>query len=114
MDFRGAPGTSIICNFDVEKVLTPLIKENPEDGRLHVALADYYIEVYEKYRGRWLKSDEEILKNARVHYDEAAAIGDLEGSSLRDSLFSEVGERRPCGFQGNGPNPAKRQATRSD
>jgi len=51
MDVRGAVGSSMIFNFDIEKVFTPLIKNYPEDQRLYVALADYYLDVYEKYRG---------------------------------------------------------------
>jgi tetratricopeptide (TPR) repeat protein len=80
MDVRGKPGKFEMYPFDAEMVLTQLIEANPEDLRLHVSLADYYLEVYEKYRGRWEKSDEEILKNARAHYDKAVALnGDLDG-----------------------------------
>jgi len=80
MDVRGKPGKFEMYPFDAEIILTQLIETNPEDGRLYVSLADYYLEVYEKYRGRWEKSDEEILKNARAHYDKAVALGgDLDG-----------------------------------
>jgi len=76
MDVRGKPGKFEMYPFDAEIILIPLIEANPEDGRLHVSFADYYLEVYEKYRGRWEKSDEEILKNALVHYDKAITLGD--------------------------------------
>jgi hypothetical protein len=35
MDVRGKPGASIIINFDMEKVFTPLINNYPEDQRLY-------------------------------------------------------------------------------
>ncbi|MEJ2244623.1 MAG: tetratricopeptide repeat protein [Acidobacteriota bacterium] len=80
MDVRGKPGKFEMYPFDPEMVLTQLIEASPEDLRLHVSLADYYLEVYEKYRGRWEKSDEEVLKNAEAHYDEAVQMGrDLDG-----------------------------------
>lgn len=80
MDVRGKPGKFEMYPFDAEMILTQLIEANPQDLRLHVSLADYHLEVYEKYRGRWEKSDEEILKNARAHYDKAVALnGDLDG-----------------------------------
>jgi tetratricopeptide (TPR) repeat protein len=81
MDVRGKPGKFQMYPFDAEMVLTQLIEANPEDLRLHVSLADYYLEVYEKYRGRWEKSDEEILKSALAHYDAAVTLGDLNGKA---------------------------------
>jgi tetratricopeptide (TPR) repeat protein len=81
MDVRGAVGSSMIFNFDIEKVFTPLIKNYPEDQRLYVALADYYLDVYEKYRGLWEKSDKDVLKGAQSHYDKAIALGDLDSGT---------------------------------
>jgi tetratricopeptide (TPR) repeat protein len=75
---RGAVGKSYLYTYDIEEVFTSLIKNYPEDHRLYVALADYYLDVYEKYRGRWEKSDEEVLKSARSLYDGAVALGDLD------------------------------------
>jgi tetratricopeptide (TPR) repeat protein len=75
MNVRGAPGRSVMFSFDIEIVLTTLIKNYPEDRRLHVALADYYLDVYERYRGRWEKSDEDVLKSARSFYDKAVFLG---------------------------------------
>jgi tetratricopeptide (TPR) repeat protein len=81
MDVRGKPGKFQMYPFDAEMVLKQLIEANPEDLRLHVSLADYYLEVYEKYRGRWEKSDEEILKSALAHYNAAVTLGDLDGKA---------------------------------
>jgi tetratricopeptide (TPR) repeat protein len=84
-DVRGKPGASVIINFDMEKVFTPLINNYPGDQRLYVALADYYLDVYEKYGRQWEKSGEELLKDARSHYDKAIALGDLDsGTYFRD------------------------------
>ncbi len=82
LDVRGAVGKSYIYALDIEEVFTSLIKNYPEDQRLYVALADYYLDVYERYRGRWEKSDEEVLKSARSHYDEAMALGDLDSGTF--------------------------------
>jgi len=81
IDVRGKPGSSIIINFDMEKIFPPLIENYPEDQRLYVALADYYLDVYECYRGQWEKSDEDVLKDARSHYDKAIALGDLDSGA---------------------------------
>ncbi|MBN2321019.1 MAG: hypothetical protein JXR49_18215 [Acidobacteria bacterium] len=81
LDVRGAEGTSFIYPFDMEEVFPPLIENYPEDPRLPLALADYYIDVYEKYRGRWEKSDEDVLKSARSYYDEALALGDPDAGA---------------------------------
>ena len=78
VDVRGKPGSSIIINFDMEQVFTPLINNYPEDQRLYVALADYYLDAYECCRGRLGKRDEDVLKGARSHYDKAIVLGDLD------------------------------------
>jgi tetratricopeptide (TPR) repeat protein len=77
-DVRGKPGSSVIVNFDMEKVFTTLINNYPEDQRLYMAMADYYLDAYECCRGRLRKSDEEVLKDARQYYDKAIALGDLD------------------------------------
>jgi len=78
IDVRGKPGSSIIINFDMEKVFIPLINNYPEDQRLYVALADYYLDVYEKYGRQWEKSGEDLLKDARSNYDKAIALGETD------------------------------------
>jgi tetratricopeptide (TPR) repeat protein len=78
---RGAPGSSITFAFDFQEVFTALIKNNPEDPRLQMALADYFLDVYEKYRGRWEKSDEDALKSARSHYNNAIVLGNVDSGA---------------------------------
>ena len=78
IDVRGKPGSSIIINFDMDKVFTPLINNYPKDQRLYIALADYYLNAYECCRGRLGKSDEDVLKDARSNYDKAIALGETD------------------------------------
>ncbi len=78
---RGESGSSVMFNFDMEEVFTPLIKNYPGDQRLYVALADYYLDVYEKYNRQWKKSDDDLLKGARSNYDSAIALGDLDSGA---------------------------------
>jgi len=77
---RGAVGSSTTQTFDFQQVFAALIKNHPEDGRLPLALADYYLDVYEKYRGHWEKSDKDILESARSHYDRAIALGSADSA----------------------------------
>ena len=80
LEVRGAVGTSTIFPFDIEEVFTTLIKNNPEDQRLHVALADYYLDVYDRFRGRWEKSDEaesNFRKSLKEDHAVFKAIGEI-------------------------------------
>jgi len=78
IDVRGKPGSSIIVNFDIEQVFTPLINNYPEDQRLYVALAGYHLDAYECCRRVLSKTEEVVLKDARSNYDKAIALGDLD------------------------------------
>jgi tetratricopeptide (TPR) repeat protein len=78
---RGSTGKFTMYAFDVGEVFKPLIQRYPEDSRLHRTLADYYIDVYEKYRGQWMKSDEELLKGAQENYGRAISLGDSDAKT---------------------------------
>lgn len=78
---RGSVGRFTMHTFNVEEVFKPLIEKYPEDSRLCRTLADYYIDVYEKYRGQWIKSDKELLEGARENYGKAISLGDSDAKT---------------------------------
>lgn len=71
---RGSSGKFEMFTFDIEEVFSKLIKTHPKDHRLRKQLADYHLDVFEKY-DEWEKSKEELLKSARENYDAAITMG---------------------------------------
>jgi len=71
MDYRGEEGQYSMYMFPSNEILEGLISENPENCRLYEALGDYYYDVYLRYGGNWLKSDEEVLSLAKANFTKA-------------------------------------------
>jgi|GEM_PF-509901 len=68
MDLRGKEGIYSTFRFPIGQVLGDLLLKYPEEWRIHKALGDYYYEVFQRFRGKWIKSDEELLLLADNHY----------------------------------------------
>ncbi|HEY8345190.1 MAG TPA: hypothetical protein VIL66_08390 [Bacillota bacterium] len=79
---RGQEGAYATYYFPISEVLHNLLHKYPEDWRIHKALGEYYFEVFQNYRGRWKKSDEEVLKLADEHYRIAWEHGVYDFKSL--------------------------------
>lgn len=71
MDYRGKAGFSVMRMFQVDSILQNLIKTDPANCKLYKGLAEFYFEVYLKYRGKWLKDDKELLKLMETDFQKA-------------------------------------------
>lgn len=80
-DVRGKEGQDTFV-FDIEQVLSNLIKIRPNNWKLHKALGYYYYEVYLKYGSGWTKDVNTLLDNAEKHYLQAKRHGEYDYKSL--------------------------------
>lgn len=71
MDYRGEEGQFSMYLFPANEILDSLIAAHPDNCRLYKARGDYYYDVYMRYAGRWLKSDEELLASVQEDYTTA-------------------------------------------
>ena len=73
LDYRQkAPSTDLVfANFNPELLLNTLLAKEPENARLHLALGDYYYDVYITYHDQWKKSGKELMALFYYHYLEA-------------------------------------------
>lgn len=82
LDLRRQEGVYATYHFPISEVLENLLQKYPENWRIHKALGEYYFEIFQLYRGRWRKSDEEVLKLADEHYRIAREHGVYDFKSL--------------------------------
>ena len=71
LDYRGKEGSFSMQMFQVDSILTRLIKIYPTNCKLNKGLADYYYEVHLKYGGRWLKDDKELFPLIQTNFQKA-------------------------------------------
>jgi tetratricopeptide (TPR) repeat protein len=62
LDYRGKEGAYGMQMFQVDSILTRLIKIHPNNCKLYKGLSEYYYDVYLRYGGRWLKDDNELFQ----------------------------------------------------
>jgi len=71
MDYRGREGAFGMQMFQVDSILTRLIKIYPNNCKLYKGLADYYYDAHLRYGGRWLKDDEELFQLIQINFQKA-------------------------------------------
>ncbi len=86
---RTGAGSYSLYPFDPPKVIGPLLGRSRDPGILYLALGDYYYDVSLRYAGRWLESDEEVLKRAAENYGKAYGLGFYTAASLSDYAEEE-------------------------
>ncbi len=63
-------------SFDAEKVIGGLITSNPENGALHRALGDFYLDARLRYGNSWEKDAKTLVALALENYKKAQELGD--------------------------------------
>jgi tetratricopeptide (TPR) repeat protein len=72
MDYRGKEGSFSIKMFDVDSILTRLIKIYPTNCKLYKGLGDYFYDAHLRYGDNWLKSYNEQLEIMQTNFQKAA------------------------------------------
>jgi len=71
MYYRGQEGSFGMQIFEIDSILENLVKQYPNNCKLYKGLGDFYFEVYLKYGGRWLKSDQELFELMETDFTKA-------------------------------------------
>ena len=74
-DYRGKEGTYNMHLFDVDSILTRLIKINPTNCKLYKGLGDYYYDVHLKYGENWIIGKQEQLEIIETNFKRAVDGG---------------------------------------
>ncbi len=74
-DYRKRYGDSFSVRLNASDEFLRLIRENPDDFRLHKGLADYYLEVFRRYGDNWLIDADELEERIIRYYIAAAENG---------------------------------------
>ena len=82
LDIRGSEGNYSMYAFSPDTILTALIREYPDDYRLHKTLGYYFHEVHLKYPQNWLLPDSVVVKKFRDYYTQAYEHGIYDYWSL--------------------------------
>ncbi len=67
LEVRGSNGSFKMYSFRIDSVLLNLMEEFPEDYRLPQQIGEFYYEVYLRYSGRYVFSDEELVAKCRSY-----------------------------------------------
>jgi len=73
-DYRGKAGSSTAHIFPVDSLLNRLIKNEPDNYKLYIALGNYYYEVFLNYNANWVKNSETLFKLIEENYTRAIAL----------------------------------------
>lgn len=71
LDYRGKEGSFSMQMFEVDSILTRLIKTYPNNCKLYKGLADYYYDAHLRYGGHWLKEDTELFELMQINFEKA-------------------------------------------
>lgn len=71
MDYRGREGSFSMQMFDMDSILTRLIKIYPTNCKLYKGLGDYYYDAHLRYGDNWLKSNKEQFELMQTNFQKA-------------------------------------------
>lgn len=71
LDYRGKEGSFSMKMFQVDSILTRLIKIYPNNCKLYKGLADYYYDAHLRYNGHWLIDDKELFPLMQINFQKA-------------------------------------------
>lgn len=62
--------------FPIDTLLNKAIDKSPKNGKLHLALGDYYYDIFIRYKDDWLVNKQELMRLFSNSYDKAHQLGD--------------------------------------
>lgn len=71
LDYRGKEGSFSMQMFQVDSILTRLIKIYPNNCKLYKGLGDYYYDAHLRYGDNWLKNNEEQIELMQTNFQKA-------------------------------------------
>ena len=84
-DVRGGEGTFDMVMFETEKILSRMLEEHPEEGRLHRALGNYCYNQWQMHREAATAAGNPCSEAAIDHYAKALKAG-IDDDSMRFKL----------------------------
>src|SRR5690554_3096431 len=71
LDYRGKEGSFSMQMFQVDSILTRLIKTYPNNCKLYKGLGDYYYDAHLRYGDNWLKNNKEQIELMQTNFQKA-------------------------------------------
>ncbi len=71
LDYRGRDGAYSMQMFQVDSILTRLIRIDPTNCKLYKGLGDYYYDAHLRYGDNWLKNNKEQFELMQTNYQKA-------------------------------------------
>lgn len=62
--------------FPIDTLLNKAIEKSPKNGKLYLALGDYYYDIFIRYKDDWLVNKQELMRLFSNSYDKAHQLGD--------------------------------------
>ena len=73
-EYRGKAGTYSMHVFRADSILKRLIKTQPDNYKLYLALGNYYYEVYLHYNANWIENPDTLFKRIEENYTKAESL----------------------------------------